>query len=207
MDHRGDIAHFTMVDQHTDPSFFVHFLDTGSTVADIQQVRQMMRAQLALHDGLRVLDVGCGTGEALLPLPQMVSPHGHVVGVDRSGTMIAEATRRHAPTRLPVTFLVGDAHHLAFAAATFDRCRTERTLLHLDDPTRALAELVRVVRPGGHVVVFDFDWDVTFIDHPDTQRTRWPCQLNEKSLPAAFIVRKAEGIEVKKIEVIVQEEN
>jgi hypothetical protein len=75
MDHRGAIAHFTLVDQHTDPSFFVRFLDTGSaywapmrsadvhpsffvrfldtgsTVADIQQVRQMMRAQLALHDG------------------------------------------------------------------------------------------------------------------------------------------------------------
>ena len=90
--------------------------------------------------------------------------------------MIAEATRRHAPTRLPVTFLVGAAHHLAFAAATFDRCRTERTPLHLDDPTRALAELVRVVRPGGHVVVFDFDWDLTFIDHPDTQRTWWLVQ-------------------------------
>lgn len=172
MDHSGDIAHFTTVDQHPDPQFFVRFLDTGSTVADIQHIRQHMGAQLALHDELRVLDVGCGTGEALLPLAQQVGPRGQVVGVDRSATMIAEARRRHTATGLPVTFLVGDAHHLAFASATFDRCRTERTLLHLADPTQALAELVRVVRPGGHVVVFDFDWDMTFFDHPDKQLTR-----------------------------------
>jgi len=103
--------------------------------------------------------------------------------------MIAEATCRHATTGLPIAFLVGDAHHLAFAPATFDRCRTERTLLHLDHPEQALAELVRVVRPGGQVVVFDFDWDMTFIDHPDKQLTRMLVQACSDAVKHGWIGR------------------
>jgi ubiquinone/menaquinone biosynthesis C-methylase UbiE len=172
VDTPDNLVQFATVDQQTDPHCFVRFLDAGSTVEDIQQARRVMLAQLALHEGLHLLDIGCGTGEALLSVAHLVGPHGYVVGVDISRTMIAEATRRHATAGLPVTFLVGDAYHLAFASATFDRGRTERTLLHLDHPEQALGELVRVVRPGGRIVVFDFDWDMTFIDHPDKRLTR-----------------------------------
>jgi ubiquinone/menaquinone biosynthesis C-methylase UbiE len=47
-----------------------------------------------------------------------------------------------------VAIVVGDAQHLVFADATFDRCRAERVLMHLDHPEQALAEMVRVVRLG-----------------------------------------------------------
>jgi ubiquinone/menaquinone biosynthesis C-methylase UbiE len=78
--------------------------------------------------------------------------------------MIAEAKQRHAGSALSVEFLEGDAQDLQFPDASFDRCRTERMLMHLDHPEQALAELVRVVRPGGRVVGFDFDWDTMFVD-------------------------------------------
>jgi ubiquinone/menaquinone biosynthesis C-methylase UbiE len=45
-------------------------------------------------------------------------------------------------------------------------------LMHLDDHETALAEMVRVVRPGGKVVVFDFDWDAVFVDSPYKETTR-----------------------------------
>ena len=45
-------------------------------------------------------------------------------------------------------------------------------LMHLDDPEKALGEMVRVVRPGGKVVVFDFDWDAVFVDSPYKGTTR-----------------------------------
>jgi ubiquinone/menaquinone biosynthesis C-methylase UbiE len=45
-------------------------------------------------------------------------------------------------------------------------------LMHLDDPGQALVEMVRVVRPGGKVVVFDFDWDTLFIDSPYKETTQ-----------------------------------
>jgi SAM-dependent methyltransferase len=55
---------------------------------------------------------------------------------------------------------------------SFDVCRAARLLEHLDDPSGALAEMVRVTRREGRVVVFDFDWDTLVIDHPDKPTTR-----------------------------------
>jgi ubiquinone/menaquinone biosynthesis C-methylase UbiE len=80
VDKLGDIAQFTAVDQQTDPDFFVRFLDTASTVDAIQQVRRVMLAQLALYEGLHILDVGYGTGEAMQSLAQLVGSHGRVGG-------------------------------------------------------------------------------------------------------------------------------
>jgi SAM-dependent methyltransferase len=127
---------------------------------------------LELHDGLHLLDIGCGTGDDVRVLAQAVGPRGWSVGIDTSAVMIEEAQRRHATSGLSVAFTVGDAQHLAFADASFDRCRAERVLMHLDHPARALAEMVRVVRPGGKIVVFDMDWGMMFVDSPYQETTR-----------------------------------
>jgi ubiquinone/menaquinone biosynthesis C-methylase UbiE len=101
-----------------------------------------------------------------------VGPAGRLVGLDASEVMIAEARRRAEARGLPIAFEVGQATALPFADASFDVCRAARLLEHLPDPGAALAELARVVRPGGRVVVFDFDWDTLIIDHPDKPTTR-----------------------------------
>jgi len=119
-----------------------------------------------------VLDVGCGVGDDVRDLANLIGDSGRVVGVDFSGAMIVEAKKRYYTAKLPIEFVEGDAQHLTFPNASFDRCRTERMLMHLDDPEQALAEMVRVVRPGGKVVVFDFDWDTLFIDSPYKETTR-----------------------------------
>ena len=66
----------------------------------------------------------------------------------------------------------GDAHALPFDDAGFDRARADRVLQHLADPARALAELRRVVRPGGLVALAEPDWDTLVIDDPDTAVSR-----------------------------------
>jgi SAM-dependent methyltransferase len=71
-----------------------------------------------------------------------------------------------------VSFHVADARALPFADAAFDAVRTERLLMHVPDVTRAVAEMVRVTRPGGRISVFDFDWDAFVIDSPDRDTTR-----------------------------------
>jgi SAM-dependent methyltransferase len=73
---------------------------------------------------------------------------------------------------LPVRFAVADAHHLDFAADRFDGTRCDRTFMHLADPARALAEMVRVTRPGGRVVVFEVDFGTLTVDVPDKRLAR-----------------------------------
>jgi ubiquinone/menaquinone biosynthesis C-methylase UbiE len=166
-----DMTRFTRVDEQVDPTIFITFLDAANALADLQSVKQMMLTQLELRNGLRVLDVGCGIGDDVRDVARVIGNSGQMIGVDFSGAMIAEAKKRYAAAGLPIEFIEGDAQHLTFPDASFDRCRTERMLMHLDDPEQALAEMVRVVRPGGKVVVFDFDWDTLFIDSPYKETT------------------------------------
>ena len=123
MEHREDITRFTAVDRQGDPGFFITFLDAGNALEDIKSVKRVMLAQLELCDGVSLLDVGCGTGDDVRDLAQLVGPRGRVVGVDVSGAMIAEAKKRHATSELPVEFVEGDAQDLTFPEASFDRCR------------------------------------------------------------------------------------
>jgi ubiquinone/menaquinone biosynthesis C-methylase UbiE len=171
-ENKGDVTRFTTVDRQADPRFFIEFLDAGNAHEEIKRMKRIMIDQLDLLDGHSLLDVGSGTGDDVRDLARLVAPRGRVVGLDFSGAMIAEARTRHGQSGLPVEFVQGDAQQLEFPDATFDRCRTERMLMHLDRPERALAEMVRVVRPGGRVVVFDFDWDTVFADIPDKATTR-----------------------------------
>ena len=187
---RGDMTQFTMVDAQADPHYFITFLDAGRTVEGIQRAKRESLIQLDLEPGHRVLDVGCGTGDDVRTLAHVVGGQGQAVGVDASSVMIAEAVRRHADCGLPVTFGVSDAQHLAFADAAFDRCRADRALMHLTYPEQALAEMVRVLRPGGKVVVFDFDWGTTFVDHPDERTTRKVIQAFSDGVPHGWIGRR-----------------
>lgn len=92
-----------------------------------------------------------------------------VVGLDHAPTFVAEARARVAAAGLAATVTVeeGDAYHLPFPDASFDAAHCERVLMHLDDPTAALREMRRVVRPGGRVVAVEPDWGGLRIDHPD----------------------------------------
>jgi ubiquinone/menaquinone biosynthesis C-methylase UbiE len=172
MEHTGDTTQFPTLDQQTDPRFFIQYLDAGNALADVQRLKQVILTQLELGSGLHLLDVGCGTGDDVRALVRVVGAHGRSIGVDASAVMITEAQHRHAAPGLPIAFMVGNAQHLAFADASFDRCRAERVLMHLEHPEQALAEMVRVVRPGGKIVVFDMDWGMAFVDSPYQETTR-----------------------------------
>jgi len=127
---------------------------------------------LQAGEGDHLLDVGCGAGDDVRTLAQLVGKTGRVVGVDLSATMIQEARLRTTGLNLPIEFRLCDADSLDFLDETFTGCRTDRVLVHLDDPARTLSEMVRVLRPGGRLVVFDFDWETLIVDAPDRALTR-----------------------------------
>lgn len=107
-----------------------------------------------VFDGERVLDVGCGTGALTTVLADVVGSES-VAGVDPSGPFVAEARRRVPGADLRV----GPAESLPFEADTFDSALSQLVFHFVDDPTRAVAEMRRVTRPGGRVAACV--WDMT----------------------------------------------
>jgi SAM-dependent methyltransferase len=85
--------------------------------------------------------------------------------------MLAEARRRCANTPLPVEFRAGDICRLDLADESFDVSFSERVFQHLESPSAAMAELARVTRAGGRVVVIDTDWGMHAICGADRALT------------------------------------
>lgn len=160
------------IDRTNDPNHFVNYLDQVSAQDAIQQIKQQTFDLLEPHQGAQYLDVGCGVGDDVRALAQFVGASGRVVGVDNSATMIAEAKKRSEGTNLPVEFRVGDTYRLDFPDNSFDGCRADRVLQHLQEPRRALAELIRVVNPNAPIVVTDPDWETLIVDASDRAVTR-----------------------------------
>jgi ubiquinone/menaquinone biosynthesis C-methylase UbiE len=143
----------------------VAHVDRASGVAAFRDYKQHALALLDPRPGMALLDVGCGTGTDARELAAQVMPGGRVVGLDVSDTMLSEARQRSAG--LPIDFVRGDAHKLEFPDGAFDGCRADRVFQHLADPRATLAEMARVTRRGGHIVVTDADWETLVVDIPD----------------------------------------
>jgi SAM-dependent methyltransferase len=96
------------------------------------------------------LDAGCGTGNFLVPLARrLVGQGGTVVGLDLSAGVLATARARVEADGLPATCQVGDVEALPFADGTFDLALANFMLYHVPDLDKGIAELRRVLRPGG----------------------------------------------------------
>ena len=108
----------------------------------------------------RVLEVGCGTGATLRLLVRRQEFSGTAVGVDQSTEFIAAARRFAAeePATAAIEFAVGDAHRLDFPDASFDVVFAHTLISHVTDPLAVLREMVRLVKPGGKLAIFDGDY-------------------------------------------------
>lgn len=166
-----EIAAFASVDRTNDPGTFIRTLELARQVQGFAATRAEVMDGLRIAEGHSVLDVGCGVGFDCLLFAERVGPHGRVVGIDLSETMLAEATRRADGLGLPVSYELGDATQLDFPDGTFDSCRCERVLEYVPDVDRVISEMIRVTRPGGRIGVFGTDFGTLVIDHPDTETT------------------------------------
>jgi len=112
-----------------------------------------------LRPGLEVLDLGCGPGTITLGLAEAVLP-GRVTGIDASPQAIETAQRLAAGLeRVNGTFRTGNACELPFERGTFDLVFCHALLEHLPRPAEALAEILRVLRPGGIAALCASDWN------------------------------------------------
>lgn len=134
-------------------------MDATSTWPAVVALRARTATGLALGPGDRLLDVGCGPGDAAAAL---AAEAGSVVGVDLSAAMVATLRSRAA-----VSGVVADALALPVATGSFAAVRAERTLQWVADPGAAVAEMVRALRPGGRLALIDSDWSTFRIDVGD----------------------------------------
>lgn len=113
---------------------------------------------LELTEGERVLDIGCGPGLLAYDMAESVGPEGHVCGIDISEDMLAISRKRCAEQSW-VEFQTADATKLPYSNNSFDVAVSSQVYEYVADIPAALAELTRVLRPGGRAIVLDTDYD------------------------------------------------
>lgn len=125
-----------------------------------------------LRPGLALLDVGCGPGTITVDLARLVAP-APVIGIDRAATVLAEADAFARAQGVAVEWRVGDVYALEFPDASFDVVHAHQLLQHLSEPVRALAEMRRVLKPGGLLAVRDGDYECFGWAPLDPLLSRW----------------------------------
>lgn len=141
-------------------SYLRQVLNEGGAPA--QTYKELSYSLLDIRPGQRILDVGSGAGIDLPALARLAGPSGIVVGLEINHDLVREARKvavEHADEK-SANMLVfhGNAHQMTLPNAEFDRARTDRALQHFPNPSQALAEIWRVLKPGGILTLVEPDW-------------------------------------------------
>jgi ubiquinone/menaquinone biosynthesis C-methylase UbiE len=113
--------------------------------------------QAGIQPGMRLLDLGCGTG-TLVILAKRLHPEAEIVGLDGDPEILAIARAKAAKAGVDVALDHSLASQLPYPDGSFDRVLTSLVIHHLsaEDKRRAMAEVCRVLRPGGEFHIADF---------------------------------------------------
>ena len=175
----------------------VRNLEARGSSADEIAARAQYLDLLGLRPGQRVLDVGCGSGVVTRDMARRVLPGGRAVGVDLGVEFltIARELAREAGLDAVTEFHEGSALALPSGAGEFDVAVAATVLVHVPGGDGAIAEMVRVVRSGGRVGIFDFDGDSIMISHPDRVLTRRiVAAFSDHSAVDSWLVRRLPGL-------------
>jgi SAM-dependent methyltransferase len=169
---------------------------------DVVAQRNKVLGTLALTAGEHVLDIGSGPGLLAQEMARAVGQEGRVCGVDVSRAMVAMSSKRCLDTPW-AEFGTGDAMQLPFPDGSFDAAVSTQVYEYVPDIPAALAELHRVLRPGGRAVILDTDYGSLVIHTEDPERmarvlSAWDEHFTHATLPrtlsrqlrdAGFLVR------------------
>ena len=185
-------------------------LEQAYATTDMIVQREELRRSLRASAGESILDLGSGPGFLACELAQEVGATGRIVAVDISPDMNSIASKRIAAAGLGerVEILEGDATALPFVDAVFEAAVSTQVIEYLAEPDAALSQLVRVLRPGGRLVIVDTDWDSLVWAATDRRRAAriaavWNEHLADPYLPRSLAPRlHAAGFEVGEIRIV-----
>jgi arsenite methyltransferase len=159
---------------------------------DIIAQRRATLERLALNPGESVIDIGCGPGFLCEEMANAVGRTGRVLGIDISDDLLSVARERNEVDWL--TYEQGDARELDVPDATFEVAVSAQTLEFIDNADRALAEMFRVLKPGGRALIMNTDWDrVAWYSSDLTRmgkvRKAWEAHCEHPRLPQTLVPR------------------
>jgi ubiquinone/menaquinone biosynthesis C-methylase UbiE len=193
------------------------FLEAADRLPSIRAIQHALRRVLDLRPGMRLLDAGCGIG---LETRRLAAAHPEtlVTGLDRNADLLAVARRSADPATANLGWLEADLAALDLPAASFDAIRTDRVLMYLPDGglERALAGLIRVLRPGGRLALFELDYGATIlalgatahavVDRAvDALRSSLPQPLAGRRLPALLSARGLRDVTAEPFSIVPSE--
>ncbi len=192
-----------------DARTLARLIDERAARPDQRQAHAALLAALAPQAGERLLDLGCGSGVLTRKLAAQVGPGGEVVGVDISRAMLDYARQQTPVGHLVLRYEQADGASLPFPDGYFHGALMARTLMHVPEPQAVLAELRRVMMPGGRLAILEADWGTVAVDHSQRELTRrilaWRTdtvdgnnwmgrQLVRRCLQAGWQVRAVQGL-------------
>src|SRR5215472_737717 len=192
-------------------------LENRAAAEDQVRLRAAIIEMAQVAPGQTVLEVGSGTGALLVDLALAVGPEGRAIGIEPQ-PYLATTARAHLEAHGTATWSEvrqGRGEALTLPGAVVDLCVAQTVFLHLTDETRAraLAEMMRVTKPGGHLLTVDQDMSTFVINHPDRELTARLLQANLSNYEQPAMGRMARasfldaGLNDVRVKVIVQAES
>ena len=170
------------------PAFEAKQLEKSYKLKDIVKQRDRTLTNLDLKPGEKVFDIGCGVGFLSYDMALLVGNKGEVIGLDKNAEMISGAKKR-CKNLSQARFYVGDATNLSERNQYFDAVSCTQVLLYVNDVSKVISEIKRILKPGGRVIIVETDWRGVVLNSMDDNLTRkifsaWDSAVPSPNLPS-----------------------
>ena len=164
---------FVSVDNAENQTVYENCLNYIDAIPYFQDIKTKTYEMLRLEEVDSVLEIGCGIGTDVYRMASLVPKESRLIGIDSSTFMIEKArSNQYFEHSNNIEFIVADGRILPYKVSTFDRCRIDRTLQHIENPQKVVSEAYRVLKNSGILVVYDNDWSSFSLSLKDKRLSR-----------------------------------